>query len=202
VVGRQRIGRISRDFRFGFKGTMRSFSGAFTRPMKTPLTILLLLPTLVALAAPDKEALRSELVRTEAEFFKLALERSFNAGMHAYMAEDGFIANSLTLTRDAHAAKMAAEKSATKARPNVIRWKPLRADVAESGDLGYTWGVAESGPGSDGPFRPYGIYVTIWKRQADGKWKFVYDAATILDAARIEAFLRENFPEKATEKKP
>jgi ketosteroid isomerase-like protein len=121
--------------------------------------------------------------------------------MHAYMAEDGFIANSLTLTRDAHAARIAVEKSSTKSRNNVIRWKPLGADVSDSGDLGYTWGVAESGPGKDGPFKPYGIYVTIWKRQADGKWKFVYDAATILDAARIEAFLKEKFPEKADGKR-
>ena len=93
-------------------------------------------------------------------------------------------------------AKVKAE--AAKARPNVIRWKPLRADVAASGDLGYTWGVAESGPGKTGPFKPYGIYVTIWKRQTDGKWKFVYDAATILTADAVEKFLREKFPSMAS----
>ena len=169
--------------------------------MKTPLSLFFSFLAVVALGATDKEKLRAELVRTEADFFQRALAESFNAGMHAYMAEDGFIANSLTLTRDAHAARMNAEKASTKSRANVIRWKPLRADVAESGDLGYTWGVAESGPSNEGPFKPYGIYVTIWKRQADGKWKFVYDSATILDAARIEVFLKEHFPEKA-ERKP
>ena len=96
---------------------------------------------------------------------------------------------------NAGGAKVKAE--AGKARPNVIRWKPLRADVAASGDLGYTWGVAESGPGKEGPFKPYGIYVTIWKRQADGKWKFVYDAATIVAADAVEKFLREKFPAMA-----
>lgn len=170
--------------------------------MKTSLPLWFSFLAVVALGAPDKEKLKAELVRTEAEFFQRALEEGFSAGMHAFMADDGFVANSLTLTRDAHAARMKAEKTATKSRNNVIRWKPLRADVAESGDLGYTWGVAESGPAKDGPFKPYGIYVTIWKRQADGKWKFVYDAATILDAARIEAFLRENFPASAGEKRP
>ena len=34
-------------------------------------------------------------------------------------------------------------------------------------------------------FKPYGIYVTIWRRQADGKWKFVYDSATILSAPAL-----------------
>jgi len=169
--------------------------------MKTSLPLLFSFVAFVALGAPDKEKIKAELVRTESEFFQRALDEGFNAGMHAFMADDGFIANSLTLTREAHAARMTAEKSPTKTRTNVIRWKPLRAEVSESGDLGYTWGVAESGPAKEGPFKPYGIYVTIWKRQPDGRWKFVYDAATILDAARIEAFLRENFPAAAGEKK-
>jgi ketosteroid isomerase-like protein len=151
---------------------------------------------LVARAA-DREKLKAELIRTEAEFFRHALEHGFSAGMHAYMADDAFIANSLTLGREAQGAKLNAEKPATKTRANVIRWKPLRADVSESGDLGYTWGVAESGPAKEGPFKPYGIYVTIWKREADGKWKFVYDASTNLSADRVEAFVRERFPSAA-----
>jgi ketosteroid isomerase-like protein len=152
----------------------------------------------VAAAASDREKLKAELVRTEAELFQRALAEGFSAGMHAYMASDAFVANSLTLGRDAEAARMQAD--AGKPHANVLRWKPLRADVAASGDLGYTWGVAESGPAKEGPFKPYGIYVTIWQRQPDGKWKFVYDAATILDAAKIDAFVHEHFPD-AMEKK-
>jgi ketosteroid isomerase-like protein len=153
---------------------------------------------LAARASVDKEKLKAELVRTEADFFQHALANGFSAGLHAYMADDGFIANSLVLGRDAQAAKLKAEQAKSSAKPNVIRWKPLRADVADSGDLGYTWGVAESGPGKDGPFKPYGIYVTIWKRATDGKWKFVYDSATNLTADRIETFVRENFPAAAS----
>jgi ketosteroid isomerase-like protein len=145
--------------------------------------------------AADREALKAELVRTEAEFFQHALANGFSEGLRSYMADDALIANSLILGRDAQEARMKQEPA--KARPNVIRWKPLRAEVAASGDLGYTWGVAESGPSKEGPFKPYGIYVTIWKRQTDGKWKFVYDAATILTADAIEKFLREKFPEAA-----
>jgi ketosteroid isomerase-like protein len=149
-------------------------------------------------AAADKEKLKAELVRTECEFFQHALEHGFTAGLHAYMAEDAFVANSLILGRGAQAAKVKAEKEQAKVRPSVIRWKPLRVDVADSGDLGYTWGVAEAGPTQEGPFKPYGIYVTIWKRASDGTWKFVYDSATNLTAERIEAFVRQNFPAAAS----
>ena len=146
--------------------------------------------------AADAEALKAELVRTETEFFKHALEHGFGPALRDYMAEDALIANTLVLGRDGQEARIKAE--AGKARPNVLRWKPLRADVAASGDLGYTWGVAESGPTRDGPFKPYAIYVTVWKRQAGGKWKFVYDAATITSADAVEKFLRDKFPEVAT----
>src|SRR6185369_3639227 len=103
-----------------------------------------------------------------------------------------------TLGRAAPGERVKTESAKSPKRDReVIRWQPLHAEVAASGELGYTWGVAESAATKDGPFKPYGIYVTIWKRQADGKWKFVYDSATILSAERIEAFVHEHFP-KAT----
>lgn len=61
-----------------------------------------------------------------------------------------------------------------------IRWKPLKADLAQSGELGYTYGTFESrGPGADGKtVTRYGKYVTIWKKQLDGTWKVVVDIGT------------------------
>lgn len=58
-----------------------------------------------------------------------------------------------------------------------LRWEPLRADIAASGDLGWTTGtyVSES-PGPDGEVRTgQGRYVSIWRRQPDGSWKVVMD---------------------------
>jgi ketosteroid isomerase-like protein len=142
----------------------------------------------------EKEKLKADLVRTEKEFFEHAATHGFNAGLHAYMADDAFIANSLVLGRDAQSARIKGEQGKATTRANVIHWKPLRADVSNSGDLGYTWGVAEAGPTKEGPFKPYGIYATIWKRQPDGKWRFVFDSATILTAEAVEKFLRDNYP--------
>ncbi len=163
--------------------------------MKTWCAALLSVVSMtVMFAAPAPAALKADLVRTEAEFFERALARGFSEAVHDYIADDGFVANSLTLGRAAQADRVKSDQAKPPHRADVIRWKPLRAEVAASGDLGYTWGVAESAATKDGPFKPYGIYVTIWKRQADGKWKFVYDSATILSAERIEAFVREHFP--------
>ena len=58
-----------------------------------------------------------------------------------------------------------------------LSWKPLRADIAASGDLGWTTGsYVSEGVGPDGePRRGQGRYVTIWRKGADGAWKVVMD---------------------------
>lgn len=57
-------------------------------------------------------------------------------------------------------------------------WWPVWAGLSASGDLGFTTGPATY----DG--KPSGYYFTVWKRQADGLWKWVYDGGTDSDAAQ------------------
>ncbi len=57
-----------------------------------------------------------------------------------------------------------------------ITWVPLRAELAASGDLGYTMGNWKLVP-ADGKVK-YGNYVSIWKKQANGAFKFVLDTGT------------------------
>lgn len=53
-----------------------------------------------------------------------------------------------------------------------MNWKPTTAMVAASGELGFTYGVYEiKSSVIDTTF--YGTYVSVWKKQGDGKWKFV-----------------------------
>ncbi|MEX0892116.1 MAG: DUF4440 domain-containing protein [Gemmatimonadota bacterium] len=58
-----------------------------------------------------------------------------------------------------------------------LTWEPLRADIADSGDLGWTTGTYRSAmTDADGNVRRgEGRYVTIWRRQSDGTWKVVMD---------------------------
>jgi len=56
--------------------------------------------------------------------------------------------------------------------PGVLTWAPRVADAAPSGDLAFTSGDAIIKDGND---ISYSNYLTIWKRQADGKWRFVAD---------------------------
>ena len=56
-----------------------------------------------------------------------------------------------------------------------LKWEPKNAVVAASGDLGYTYGLYVLKPTVKDTLI-YGNYVSIWKKQADGNWKFVLDS--------------------------
>jgi ketosteroid isomerase-like protein len=50
-------------------------------------------------------------------------------------------------------------------------WWPAYAGIARSGDLGFT-----TGPFSvDASRAPRGQYFTVWRRQPDGSWKWIWD---------------------------
>ena len=50
-------------------------------------------------------------------------------------------------------------------------------DVSESGDLAYTYGkyTFSAFDSNAKKIEAKGIFHTVWKRQEDGSWKFVYD---------------------------
>ena len=49
-----------------------------------------------------------------------------------------------------------------------VAWKPANADVARSGDVGYTTGTYEM---TMNGANDRGKYVSVWKKQSDGAWK-------------------------------
>ena len=59
-----------------------------------------------------------------------------------------------------------------------IEWAPVASGLSPAGDLGYTVGTSRyTGPGPDGARveTHRGAYVSIWRRQADGSWKVLFD---------------------------
>jgi ketosteroid isomerase-like protein len=60
----------------------------------------------------------------------------------------------------------------------LLAWWPNWAGIARSGDLGFTTGPAEV----NGKRTVH--YFTVWQKQADGGWKWVYDGGADSDASR------------------
>ncbi|MCU0435552.1 MAG: nuclear transport factor 2 family protein [Bacteroidia bacterium] len=58
-----------------------------------------------------------------------------------------------------------------------VKWSPDYVDASESGDLGHSYGRYEwTYTDTSGKVSKYpGVYHTVWKRQKDGSWKYVWD---------------------------
>jgi ketosteroid isomerase-like protein len=58
-----------------------------------------------------------------------------------------------------------------------LTWEPKDGRIAESGELGYTWGtfVSRSKEAEGNEVVKSGKYVTVWALQDDGTWKWVID---------------------------
>jgi len=128
------------------------------------------------------EQIKQQLMDTDRAFSRMSAKRGMLAAFHHYMAEDG-----LTLPKMGHPrqrsfyARLLAERESQRedARPLPrLTWEPLAADAAASGELGYTHGrfVLRAMDESGNEEVNYGYYVTIWKKQPDGSWCFVFDA--------------------------
>jgi ketosteroid isomerase-like protein len=69
-----------------------------------------------------------------------------------------------------------------------LTWQVLKADAAQSGELGYTFGQwMLTGKDESGKRKAqYGVYVTVWKRQRNGQWRFVLDGGNTTPEPKIK----------------
>jgi ketosteroid isomerase-like protein len=129
--------------------------------------------------APDLEAVKTRLLEIDREFCEMSLAEGTEAAFLAYMAEEGTVYpyQGAPISGRENYQELIASVAASGAE-TVLQWEPQFADAAASGDLGYTLGTYRSvltNADGDEQIRT-GSYVTIWKKQADGTWKFVFDA--------------------------
>jgi ketosteroid isomerase-like protein len=124
----------------------------------------------------DLEAERAALMKADADWSAAIGTKDPNTFI-AFVAADGTIMppnNPAVGGSDA----ILAWATATFAMPGfAVSWQATSAEVASSGDLGYTTGAYDfQGQMPDGtPMTDRGKYATVWEKQADGTWKVVVD---------------------------
>ena len=128
----------------------------------------LLLMTSIAAAPADLQSDLDSLVAAERAFARTSEEQGTKAAFLAFM-DDGSI---LFRPGPVPGRKWTEERPAP---PGLLTWRPVKADIAKSGDLGYTTGPWEARKSKDDPNAAHGHYVTVWKKRADGSWKLVTD---------------------------
>jgi ketosteroid isomerase-like protein len=137
--------------------------------------ILLLLICLSGAAAQDSYLLSTDLqslVDTERAFSRTATEKGVRDSFLAFIADDGILYRPGPVN-----GKQWLEPRP--ARPGLLTWQPVFADISAAGDMGLTTGPWEfrEKSATDQPVG-HGQFVTIWRKQSDGSWKFAIDIGT------------------------
>lgn len=124
------------------------------------------------------EETKTALLAVDTAFSAMSAREGSLAAFHHYIAEDGraLPQSGYPRSRDDFARLLQQQEDGP--RSSMLTWEPLFADAAASGDLGYTHGSYTFSQTDENGLvtTTYGYYVTIWKRQVDGQWKFVLDA--------------------------
>jgi ketosteroid isomerase-like protein len=116
----------------------------------------------------------SVLLATDRSFSRMSVEKGLNAAFIYYAAD------SVVKMREGNFPVLGKIEMTGiyMARPDsgmVLRWNPVKADIAKSDDLGYTFGEWQLYlKATDTTL--YGNYISVWKKQSDGTWKYVLDA--------------------------
>jgi ketosteroid isomerase-like protein len=134
--------------------------------MRTP-------PAEPPLAKPLADA-RASLRSADSSFSDLSYRMGTGYAFSNTVADEGVIFGSPDLRIGPRAIR---EGFALQTESSSLTWKPELVEVAGSRDLGYTIGeYVSTGRGPSGAaVQRFGKYLTVWRRQKDGTWRFVAD---------------------------
>ena len=142
------------------------------------IAVMILVSASFVLAGPKDPPIDSSTLLKADEAFDAATAEEGLKGFSSFLADDV-----VTLRPDkpiiAGKEAMTALWTSLLTNPNLmIRWKPVKASVSASGDLGYTVGSYEISRKDEQGTHVVatGKYVTIWKKQGDGSWKVAFDS--------------------------
>ena len=142
---------------------------------KSILLLSLLCCVTPSFAAPDKAKLKAEVASMEDAFCAMAKAQGINTAFAHFAAPDvAFIDTDPRKFRG----PAAVQERMGPDQPGVsLTWSAYFTDVSDDGTLGYNYGRFESRrPGRDGQeVVRGGWFLSIWKRQPDGSWKYVMD---------------------------
>jgi ketosteroid isomerase-like protein len=148
-----------------------------TRAFVCVMIFLALTQIGTAAAGPDLRAAFDGLVAAERGFAKLSEEKGIKASFLANIAADGILFRPGPVPGKEWL-------NAHPDTPALLTWHPTYAAIARSGDLGWTTGPYEIA--FKGQPKGYGQFSTVWRKQADGHWKFVVDLGVTTPAAAPE----------------
>jgi len=117
-----------------------------------------------------------EIALTEKDFEKMVAEKGIAEGFWFYADSNAVIKRQNdTLIKGKE--NIRNYYSATFYKTASVKWNPDFIEVSENGDMGYTYGkyLWQSKDSTGMISESRGVFHTVWKKQANGSWKYVWD---------------------------
>ncbi len=127
-------------------------------------------------AKKNQKKMTGILLQTDREFSEMSLKEGMFVAFLAYIADDGVILRDNSYPEQGKE-KLQARFEGRSDTSFVLTWEPLFEKIAESGEIGYTYGTHTNLDKATGTVTK-GTYVTIWLKQPDGSWKYILDSGT------------------------
>ncbi len=153
---------------------------------KRPASAAAVVVSIVCAAAAAQAELPADLramVETEREFARTALVKGVRDAFLEFFADD-----SIAFTPEPVSAPARLRgRPAQPASVQELTWEPRVGDAASSGDIGWLTGPATLiNHAAPNPAPQYSNYLSIWRKQADGRWRVFIDFG--IDVPRPAAY--------------
>ena len=121
------------------------------------------------------EKARQEILQAEKDFAAMAEQEGVPAAFLAFAADSAALNRNNRIIKGKAAIRAYFEQSTL--QDVSLKWSPEFVETASSGDMGYTYGPFRfSAVDTAGQqIQAEGVFHTVWKKQPNGEWKFVYD---------------------------
>jgi len=124
-------------------------------------------------ASHAQESAVQSMVETERAFARMSLDQGTRPAFVAFIAKEGILFRPTAVKGKQWMAEHPLPASDKRA---LLSWYPTVAGMARAGDMGYTTGPWEfKADIHDAKPVAWGNFLTVWKLQADGQWKFAID---------------------------
>jgi ketosteroid isomerase-like protein len=141
--------------------------------MKTTVCLIALFLLAATAQKPTTESPLHSMVATERAFSQASADKGTRDSFLMFIAEDGILFRPSAVLGK----KWLLEHPVplVENRP-LLSWQPTFAYMAAAGDMGYTFGPWEYKQSiNDQKPSAFGHFITMWKKQADGAWRFAID---------------------------
>jgi hypothetical protein len=142
--------------------------------MKIRITIFLSLAIMLSCNNETPNPSLDELIEVEKQFSDMSLNQGMVAAFLHFCDEEGVLlrSNSYPIVGRDQVAELV---SNTPDSLFTLTWKPSSGMIANSGELGYTYGIYTMSFKSEELPNTLGTYLTIWKKNEEGNWRFLMD---------------------------